>query len=338
MSQTPTLPETKLTLKTVASLLTEPEPQLEWLIENLWVDKSRGLIAGNPGVGKTWIALDMLMSVASGQPCMGKFAVKQGAVLLVEEEASELNLARRVHALARARGLKDTDLTNFYHLTRQFVKIPQDFKEIVFMIMENDIKLVVFDSLRRFHSGNENSSTEMQAVLDAFAKINAYTGCSVVLIHHLAKANEMVRKPLFERLRGSSDLWAWRDCILGVEGEEESTECVCSFQFRDAEAQAPLKIKRGVNDHSGAIHLEAVQMDGTEEFTERSAAILDYMNSQFGAVSRDIACAKAGGRKVDNLRVFKLMEKQKMIQKEGFKWVVNIRSQISGTNGNDRNE
>src|SRR5580698_524541 len=161
-----------LKIESMAALLSEPEPSLQWLIEGLWTDKSRGLIAGHPGVGKTWLALDMLLSVVSGQPCMGKFVVPVAyPCMLIEEEASRLNLARRVHSMARGRGMKDSELTNLFHITRQFVKIPRNALELISIIKANNIKLVVFDSLRRFHSAKENSSDEMQAVLDAFAMI-----------------------------------------------------------------------------------------------------------------------------------------------------------------------
>jgi len=234
----------RFVLSNAAELLAKPEPKIEWLIENIWVDKARGLIAGNPGVGKTWLALDMLISVASGQLCMGKYPTKRGAVLLVEEEGSELNLSRRLHSMARARGLQHADLSNLHLLTRQFTKIPTDAAELFHLIAGLDIKLIVFDSLRRFHNAEENSSSEMQPVLDSFARLNAMTEASIVLIHHLSKGSRDVdRRPIFERLRGSSDFWAWRDCLIGVEGEEEADTAVCSFQFRDAEPQSPITVK-----------------------------------------------------------------------------------------------
>ena len=68
-------------LESIVDLLSKPEPKLEWLIENIWVDKSRGLIAGNPGVGKTWLALDMLLSVATGGLCLGKYPTKKGNIV-----------------------------------------------------------------------------------------------------------------------------------------------------------------------------------------------------------------------------------------------------------------
>lgn len=328
----------KIVFESAAVLLSKPEPALEWLIEKLWVDKSRGLIAGNPGVGKTWLALDMLISVASGQLCLGKYAVRKGPVLLMEEEASELNLARRLHALARARGLSDSDLQDLHVSTRQFAKLPRDVGEIGKFILANDIRLVVFDSLRRFHSAEENSSSEMQAVLDSFGRLNALTGASVVLIHHLSKASDTHAKPLFERLRGSSDLWAWRDCILGVEGEEEASEAICSFQFRDAEAQPPIRLKRVVDDLSGAIHLECSGLEESAEFAEKINSIIDYMQSQFGAVSKDQVLTNVKGRKQELGRVFRLLEAKKMITKSGSKWIVAVVPELTGTVGNGGNE
>lgn len=326
-------PAGRLRLEPVSALLGEPEPDLAWLIEGLWTDKSRGLIAGHPGVGKTWLALDMLLAVSTGGLCLGKYRTAGPApCMLIEEEASRLNLARRVHALARARGLRDSDLSNLFHITRQFAKVPRDTLEIASIVKEHGIKLVVFDSLRRFHSAKENSSDEMQVVLDSFAKIGEVGGCSVVLIHHLSKAGkEEGRKPLFERMRGTGDLWAWRDCIIGVEGEEDADTATCSFQFRDAETPGPIRIKRAVNGDSGAISMAAIPMEESEEFQEKSQAVLVYMKTQYGAVTRNQICDKVAGRKGDILKVLKQMEKAGMLAKEGGKLVV---PETAGTNGN----
>lgn len=318
-------------LDTAAEMLSRPEPKIEWLIENIWTDRSRGMIAGNPGVGKTWLALDMLIAVASGGLCLGKYPTKKGSVLLVEEEASERNLARRLHCMARARGLKDTDLSNLFLLTRQFTKIPADMTELFHLILEKDIRLVVFDSLRRFHNCDENSSSDMQPVLDSFARLNAMTEASIVLIHHLAKSSDVSRKPLFERLRGSSDFWAWRDCLIGVEGEEEADTAVCSFQFRDAEAQEPITIKRFVGESTGAIALSVVNLEESEEFVEKSMQMIAFMKSQYGSVTKEAVFKFVKGRKQDNVRIFKRMANLKMVIQNGSGWFV---PEITGTLGN----
>jgi len=317
--------------ESVSDLMLRPEPVIEWLIESLWVDKSRGLIAGNPGVGKTWMALEMLFSVASGTPCLGRFAVKQGAVLLVEEESSVMNLARRVHCMARGRGILGNELSNFYHLTRQFIKIPKHERELIGFIKAHEIKLVVFDSLRRFHGVDENSSDKMQPILDSFARINIEAETSVVLIHHLSKQKDEknVKKPVFERMRGTSDLWAWRDCIIGIEGVPDETTASCSFQFRDAESPKPILIKRDIDAVSGAVALNVQNIEDSEEFTERSSAILDYLKEHQPA-SKDTVCAGSKGRKQINARVFDMLVEKGLIVKHGFKWEL-PESSINGT-------
>jgi hypothetical protein len=302
-----------LRIESVSKLLSEPDPPIEWLIEGLWTDKSKGLIAGHPGVGKTWIALDMLLSVASGLSCMGKYPVRhKGGALLIEEEASRRNLQRRIHAMARGRGLKDHDLTNFYHMTAQFAKIPKDTNEIITIIKANDIKLVVFDSLRRFHSAKENSSDDMQPVLEGFQRISVIGNCSVVLIHHLSKSgNEMGKeKSIFERMRGTGDLWSWRDCIIGVEGEEDAEIAKCSFQFRDAESPMPIQVKRCVGALTGAIALEALDLSEAPEFIAKCEAAKAYLLTVFGSAFLSAIAKDLEGRKADNLKAVKLMVKK----------------------------
>lgn len=314
-----------LRIESMAQLLTEPEPPLDWMIEGLWTDKSRGFIAGHPGVGKTWIALDMLLAVTTGGLCMNKFKPSyKAACLLVEEEASRRNLQRRIHGLARARGLKDVDLTNLFHITRQFPKVPRDTKELISIIKTNNIKFVVFDSLRRMHSANENSSNEMQAVLDAFALIGVECQCSVLLIHHLAKSGvENSGKSIFERMRGSSDFWAWRDCVIGVEGEEDAEMATCSFQFRDAEAPAPIQVQRCVGELTGAVALQALSMNESPEFMAKCEAVKSYLLTQFGSAFLTSIAKDLEGRKTDNLKAVKLMVKQGiLVPLEGGKYGV----------------
>lgn len=315
----------ELRAESMQALLSEPEPPLEWLIEGLWVDKARGFIAGHPGTGKTWIALDMILSVATGTLCMSKYRPAYKApCLLVEEEASRRNLQRRVHSMARARQIQPDQLSSVFHITQQFSNIPRDSQQIIDIILKYGIKLVVFDSLREVHSAKENSSDEMAVVLRAFKEISVVGNCAVVLIHHLNKSNgdTGTNKTVFERMRGTGSLWAWRDCILGVEGEEDSRVAKCSFQFRDADSPAPIQITRTVGEMTGAIALEAVSLEESEEFLEKSQEVLAYLKTQISGATRNSICKAIDGRRQDNLAFLKRMEKLGLVQKSGSSLVV----------------
>ena len=48
--------------------LDEPEDQTPWLVEALWSRAAVGFVAGQPKLGKTWLALDLALSVPTVEP------------------------------------------------------------------------------------------------------------------------------------------------------------------------------------------------------------------------------------------------------------------------------
>lgn len=310
--------------ESMEALLSEDEPPLKWMIEGLWTDRARGFIAGHPGTGKTWIALDMLLAVATGGMCLAKYKAAYAApCLIVEEEASRHNLQRRIHALARARGLVPSDLKNIYHITRQMFQMPAHKEEIIDIVRSKGIKFVVFDSLREVHGAKENSSDDMVPILKAFGELSNVGDCAVLLIHHLSKASDANSgKPIFERMRGTGSLWAWRDCILGIEGEEDSDTCTCSFQFRDAESPSPIQIKRFVGKLTGAIGLEAISLEDSTEFAELSEEIIEAVKSQIAGASGNKIHKIIGGNRSDVLGSVKRLQKAGKLVKSGRVYVV----------------
>lgn len=67
----------------------EKAPAPLWLIRNIWTQGSVGFIAGQPKSWKSWMALDMALSVGSGASFMNQFPVElPGPVLYIQEEDS----------------------------------------------------------------------------------------------------------------------------------------------------------------------------------------------------------------------------------------------------------
>src|SRR5277367_1787246 len=78
-----------------------------WLVEQLWCANSVGVIGGAPKCSKTWLGLDLALSVATGTACLGQFAVPQpGPVLVYLAEDALPIVHERVAGMARQRGLE----------------------------------------------------------------------------------------------------------------------------------------------------------------------------------------------------------------------------------------
>src|ERR1700757_1389956 len=77
-----------------------------WLVEELWGANSVGVIGGAPKCSKTWLGLDIALSVATGTACLGKYAVPEpGPVLVYLAEDALPSVRARVAGMARQRGL-----------------------------------------------------------------------------------------------------------------------------------------------------------------------------------------------------------------------------------------
>src|SRR5262249_28806963 len=84
------------------AILKDPEPP--WLIEGLYTQDSLATVIGNPEAFKTFFALGVACSVATGKPFLGTYAVKQpGDVVYIIGEGGR-GIGKRLLAWERHNG------------------------------------------------------------------------------------------------------------------------------------------------------------------------------------------------------------------------------------------
>ena len=85
----------------------ERRPAVErWLIDGLWGERAVGIVGGEPKCCKSWLALDVAVSVASGTPCLRRFATRRpGPVLLFAAEDALHVVRERLEGICAAAGL-----------------------------------------------------------------------------------------------------------------------------------------------------------------------------------------------------------------------------------------
>ena len=91
--------------------LAERADEHRWLVTGLWSEQAVGIVGGEPKCGKSFLALDLAVSVASGTPCLRRFVVpKAGRVLLYAAEDALHIVRRRLDGIAVAAGMMLADL------------------------------------------------------------------------------------------------------------------------------------------------------------------------------------------------------------------------------------
>ena len=80
----------------------EEQQSVPWLVEQLWTQQGVGFLCGSPKSCKTWLALDLALSVASRTPALGRYEVSEaGTVLLFAAEDAPTMVRSRLAGIAR---------------------------------------------------------------------------------------------------------------------------------------------------------------------------------------------------------------------------------------------
>lgn len=187
-----------------------------WLVDSLWADQAVGFIGGHPKAGKTWLALELAVAVASGGPCLGRYPVRhKGHVLLYAAEDTASAIKQRVCAIARARGIDDISLLAIGLITEDNLRLDNDEHQqrLAATIDKLRPRMLVLDPLVRLHRSDENSAADVSFLLHYLRQLQRQSAAAVVLVHHVRKSAAAANLP-GQALRGSGDLHAWSDSSL----------------------------------------------------------------------------------------------------------------------------
>ena len=190
-----------------------PDDQ-KWLIEELWAEQAVGILGGEPKCCKSFLALDMAVSVASGAPCLREFAVSRtGPVLLFPAEDSLGVVRERLEGICQAAGTALDELP-LYVITapRLLLDVPQDQQRLRSTVEAIRPALLVLDPFIRLHRADENASKEVAPILGYLRELQREFATAVLLVHHARKGSGKGRPG--QALRGSSDLHGWGDSNL----------------------------------------------------------------------------------------------------------------------------
>ena len=140
-----------------ASELEEPRPERRWLIESLWARAGVGVLGGAPKSCKSWLGLDLAISVASHTPCLDTFDVHDpGPVLLYMAEDAAATIKARLSGLCRHRGL-DLALLPIHVITVPTLRLDldSDRRRLQHTVAELRPRLLLLDPFVRLHRIDE---------------------------------------------------------------------------------------------------------------------------------------------------------------------------------------
>ncbi len=185
-----------------------PPPLLEWLVEGLLLRPSLNVLVGDPGAKKSLLAIDLAVSLALGQPWLGR-KVMPCPVIFIDEEAGLIRLHNLLNGSLRAHQGTPQDPLHYLSLPEYNFRESQDCLDLLDKVESKKAGLIVIDALANtLRGGDENSSLSVAPVLNNLRRIAEIARCAILLVHHNNKEG------IF---RGSSVISASVDLMLSIE-------------------------------------------------------------------------------------------------------------------------
>ncbi len=254
-----------------------------WLIDQLWGASAVGVIGGAPKCSKTWLALDMSLSVATGTACLDRYEVPDpGPVLIYLAEDSLAIVRERVDGIARHRGLQ-LDTIPLHVITAPVLRLDRQPHRSQLLETAGRLRprLLLLDPLVRLHGIDENHAGEVAELLAYFRSLQRELDLSVVLVHHTRK-NAAGGTAAGLGLRGSSDIHAFGDSNLYL--RRTGDRLMLSSEHRAAAAARSVYLDLVVTDEE-TTHLEVVGDVGGEKRRDLQKRVLDLL-AESGVLTR----------------------------------------------------
>jgi len=234
-----------------AAELASSGPQTQWLIQDLWTDQAVGILGGEPKCCKSFLALDLAVSVASGAACLRQFPVRRhGSVLLFPAEDSLAIVRQRLEGIAAAAQVPFGSL-GVQVITAPSLRLdtPADRQRLSNTVQALRPILLVLDPLIRLHRVDENDATQIAALLSYLRELQRQFQLAVVLVHHARKDSHASRPG--QALRGSSELHGWGDSNLYL--RRKGNQLTLSTEHRAAPSQDHIPLQLTVSGSTASL-------------------------------------------------------------------------------------
>lgn len=192
------------------------------------------LLVGAPKLGKSWLALNVAIAVASGGHAMGKIPVERGEVLYLALEDGPRRLKSRLEMV-----LKGSPAPEGLHFETEWPALTDGGAEDLdgWLSTHPDTRLVVVDVIARLRSPDKNNSDRYlhdYLVAESIKTVADLHHVGAVAVHHTRKA---AADDFLESVSGTNGLAGAADSIIVLKRSRGHADATLQVTGRDVQEQ-----------------------------------------------------------------------------------------------------
>ena len=224
-------------------LVTTPPPEPPMLVDGLLHQGSKLVIGGGSKSFKTWVLMDLALSVAHGLPWWGLPTVRC-KVLYLNFEIQASFFTKRLTVIQQARQCKlETRQLTVQNLRGYAADFDRLLPEIAQRILDQGYGLIILDPIYKgLGNLNENDAGEMTQLMNKVEKLAVKTGAAVGFGAHFSKGNQAGKESI-DRISGSGVFARDPDTILTMTKHKTEQAFTIDATLRNFKPMDPFCVK-----------------------------------------------------------------------------------------------
>ena len=275
-----------------SGIMSATYPELKWIVPGV-LPEGLSVLSGAPKIGKSWFALDLALSVATGRPFLGDIIPAQGDVLYWALEDSARRLKGRMGDIAGDYAPNDgLIIRTAKAMPKQLDKGGLDDLKHWFEDVDNPTLAIidVLEKVRPESKSGENAYAALYRGLNDLFIFAQLSGLSVLVMHHNRKGARSADP--FEDVAGSMAFTSLPDAALVMRKEfQGSADAILYGRGRDLDEF----------DHGLAFEGKRWEIIGDLASARRSAQRQKIIDCIGGETKTPKEISEATGEKVNNV-------------------------------------
>lgn len=265
-------------IDSASSLLSNPNlPVPCEIVHGLLHRGTKGVLASSSKAGKTWVLLDLALSIATGTRFL-KWPTTQGRVLFVNFEIQRAFIKDRLRIIKERKGLDNLDNLEVWTLRGQTADFEDVLEEMIARTKDHNYSLIVLDPIYKAMVGrSENAASGVSVLCHNLEQVAVETGAAVVFAHHFSKGSQ-ANKAIMDRMSGSGVFARDSDTIITLTQHVEDNCYSVEMILRNLPPQPPFVVQWDFPSMSVREDLNPGDLKGAEGEVEENPANLAANN------------------------------------------------------------
>lgn len=228
------IPTKKLEIISAIDLQNMYIPPIRWVVDGL-IPQGLTMIVAPPKSGKSWLMLDLCLSIAGGKQFLGRKCEKGGCLYLALEDGKK-RLQDRMNRLLPF----DEKAPKGFDYANEISKLNMGFQEQLedYISTHKGLRLVVIDTFQYVcaMTNNRNVYAQDYADLAVIKKIADKNNIGIIVVHHTKKGKD--DSDPFMQISGTNALLGALDTALIMERQKRTdAQAVLHVTGRDVDMQ-----------------------------------------------------------------------------------------------------